>query len=127
MIGSRSDACTMVAAPISTTLGSARNQLRQLFYCLEEFVSAGHVDLKTSGGTTMFQASSFRPPQPTSKGRTVRNISAVQSLFNIFNKAQGSELCNLVLETMQNIYDKVGFSPCPLPPNVRGYQNGVVL
>ena len=99
---------------------SARAQLRQLFFCLEEFVSAGNVELKMSGGGasgggggggagSMFQASTFRPPQPNGKGRTVRNISAVQSLFNIFNKAQTNELCHLVLDTMQSIYDK---EPC---------------
>ncbi len=82
---------------------------RDYFYCLEEFVTAGHVELKfssTNSNASMFKVDGFRIPEPSGKGRTVRNLLAFQSLLNIFNKAQTYQLCCMVLDAVRGVYTK---------------------
>ena len=89
----------------------ANAALRNLFFCIEEFVSAGYSDIKLSNSnlnTSMFKLEGFKMPEPpqVSRGRTVRNTNAFQCLINIFNKAQAYDTCMMVLETIRNIYKK---------------------
>lgn len=86
-----------------------KSALKNLFYCLEEFVYAGYNELKLSNSnvnTNMFKIEGFQIPQPMGKGRTVRNTHAFQCLLHIFNRVQTYELCMLVLDTIRNIYKK---------------------
>lgn len=87
----------------------AKLALRNLFFCVEEFMSAGFNELKPSSSninTNMFKIEGFQIPQPIGKGRTVRNTNAFQCLLNIFNKAQAFDTCMMVLDTIRNIYKK---------------------
>lgn len=66
-----------------------KHTLKSLFYALEEFVSAGSVELKPTSSnlnTNMFKIEGFQIPQPQGKGRTVRNTNAFQCLLHIFNR-----------------------------------------
>ena len=84
--------------------------LRNLFFCIEEFVSAGFTELKLTSSnlnTNMFKLEGFKMPEPQSgKGKTVRNTHAFQCLLNIFNKSQSYDTCRMVLETIKSIYQK---------------------
>jgi hypothetical protein len=96
----------------------ARLALKNLIYCVEELVSAGHTELKvgpSSASSTMFKVEGFQMPQPPSSspngansraGRTVRNIYAFQCLVNIFNKSQNFDTCVYVLDSIKNLYKK---------------------
>jgi hypothetical protein len=64
-----------------------RVELRNLFFCLEEFCSAGFNELKLNNSNIgMFKIEGFQVPQPCGKGRTVRNPLAFQTILTIFNK-----------------------------------------
>jgi hypothetical protein len=97
--------------------------LKNLVYCIEELVSAGHAELKvgpSSASSTMFKMEGFQMPQPppppptpptptqssSRAGRTVRNIYAFQCLVNIFNKSQSFDTCVYVLDSIRNLYKK---------------------
>jgi WD repeat and FYVE domain-containing protein 3 len=87
----------------------AKNNLKNLFYAIEEFISAGSVELKPIGtniNTNIFKIEGFKVPQPIGKGRTLRNIHAFQCILNLFNKAQTYDLCYHVLNSIRNIYQK---------------------
>ncbi|CAF0832439.1 unnamed protein product, partial [Brachionus calyciflorus] len=89
------------------TKEECRHVLKNLFFTLEEFVSAGSIELKpNSTNVNMFKIEGFQVPQPQGKGRTVRNIYAFQCLLHIFNRVQSYELGVFVLETIRNIYVK---------------------
>ena len=65
----------------------SRQEMKNLFYCLEEFSSAGHNELKMNNSNiSMFKIEGFEIPQPSGKGRTVRNPQTFQTLLNIFNR-----------------------------------------
>jgi len=88
----------------------ASSALRNLFFCIEEFVAAGFSELKITSSnlnTNMFKLEGFKMPESQAdKGRSVRNIHAFQCLLNIFNKSQSYDTCITVLETIRNIYIK---------------------
>ena len=94
-----------------------RLALKNLIYCVEEFVAAGCSELKLSAASvsaTMFKIEGFQMPQPSPpspantdrSGRTVRNIYAFQCLINIFNRAQNFDTCVFVLESIRSLYKK---------------------
>ena len=66
-----------------------RVAMKNLLICLEDFVTAGFIELKPSNpnlNTNMFKIDGFQLPQSQGRGRTVRNTHGFQSLLNIFNK-----------------------------------------
>jgi hypothetical protein len=94
-----------------------RLALKNLIYCIEELVCAGHAELKMTAGSgntsssaassAMFKLEGFQMPTPSGRaGRTVRNVYAFHCLTAIFNKSANYDTCCHVLDAIKNLYQK---------------------
>ncbi|UYV62149.1 WDFY3 [Cordylochernes scorpioides] len=85
--------------------------LRNLVLLIASLATCGHLELKPSQASSLFQIPSFQLPQPSGQGVSVRNIQAFQVIQSVFLKAQTEYLGGLVLDGISSIYhsDKANY------------------
>ncbi|XP_071829084.1 WD repeat and FYVE domain-containing protein 3-like isoform X3 [Apostichopus japonicus] len=89
------------------TTEESKHSMRHLMFLMASLTSCGFRELRPNSAVleAPFQLPGFTFPVPSGKGQSVRNLQAFQVLQTVFLKARTEQLCKVILEVINNIYN----------------------
>ncbi|KAJ8022395.1 WD repeat and FYVE domain-containing protein 3 [Holothuria leucospilota] len=89
------------------TTEESKHSMRHLMFLMASLTTCGFRELRPNSAVleAPFQQPGFTFPVPCGKGQSVRNLQAFQVLQTVFLKAKTEQLCKIILEVINNIYN----------------------